>query len=150
MRRIICVGNRLVAEDDAGPRVYERLAEMALPPGVEVIDGGLAGLDLLRLVEGAEQVVFVDAVHGFAGPGGVRVLEAEEVAATAGSGFDHGVGLAYLLRVLPRICAGPVPRVCLVGIEGRAGSESVEAAAALALQMVEASSGSPVAMPRRH
>ena len=45
--RIICVGNRLVAADAAGPQVHDRLAGRPLPPGVELVDGGLQGLDLL-------------------------------------------------------------------------------------------------------
>jgi Ni,Fe-hydrogenase maturation factor len=39
-KRIICIGNRHVAGDAAGPQVYERLRERALPPGVELVDGG--------------------------------------------------------------------------------------------------------------
>ena len=47
MKRIICVGNRHSAADAAGPLVYERLARMERPLDIEVIDGALAGLDLL-------------------------------------------------------------------------------------------------------
>ena len=142
MRRVICLGNRLVPGDDAGPRVYDRLAGVPLPPGVEVIDGGLAGLNLLRLVEGAEQVIFVDAVQGSCAAGGVEMLDAEQVASTAEVGFDHRAGLAYLLRVLPRVCAGPLPRVGIVGIgtpiDGGVDDGPIKAAATLALQLVGA------------
>jgi hydrogenase maturation protease len=133
-RRIICVGNRYVPEDAAGPQVYERLRGRALPPGVELVDGGLGGLDLLSLVEDAEQVVFVDAIAGDAPDGTVVVLDADEAAATAGPRYDHAAGLAYLLRALPAVCAGRVPRVQVVGL---AGPNGVDRAAALALQLVE-------------
>lgn len=144
MKRIICIGNRYVQEDAAGPRVYDRLRARTLPPGVEVVDGGLAGLNLLRFVDGAEHVVFVDAVCGFAPPGGLVVLEGDEVAALAGERYDHGAGLPYLLRMLPAACAGRVPRVQLVGVEAPASEPLIDGAAALALRALE---GAPGARP---
>src|SRR5512136_192553 len=120
MRRIICIGNRYVAEDAAGPAVYDYLRRLQLPAGLELIDGGLAGLDLLRYLEGAEMVVFVDSVSG-AQRGDLNtalILAEEEVAALASSRYDHSAGLAYLLRILPQVCEGALPQVRLVGIEG--------------------------------
>ena len=78
MRRIVCIGNRYfgVGFDDVGPRVYDALANR-LPQGVEVIDGGLAGLGLLRWFDAAGCLVFVDTVSGFGPAGSVHVLEAE-------------------------------------------------------------------------
>jgi hydrogenase maturation protease len=135
MRRIIGVGNRLVAGDAAGPAVCDRLLAGALPPGVEVLDGGLAGLDLLRWIEGCERVVFIDGVCGFAAPGEVVVLERAQAAAAAPGGYDHAAGLAYLLQVLPAVCEGAVPEVRVVGLEGSGGEAQIERAAALALAL---------------
>ncbi len=139
MRRIICIGNRYVAEDAAGPAVYDYLRGLALPADLELIDGGLAGLDLLRYIEGAEQVVFVDSIAGHGEPGSVLVLPQNEVAALAGSRYDHAAGLPYLLRVLPDVCEGTPPAVQLVGVAGPADETAIQAAAALALQIVGAS-----------
>ncbi len=136
MRRIICIGNRYVVEDAAGPAVYDYLRQLQLPAGVELIDGGLAGLDLLRYVEGAEQVVFVDSMSGNCCSPRVHVLAGEEVARLAGSRYDHSAGLAYLLRVLPALCGRSVPQVRLVGIEGLPDQETIHAAAALALEII--------------
>ena len=129
MKRIICVGNRYAPSDAAGPRVYDRLAVMALPCDVEVVDGGVAGLNLLHLAEGVERVVFVDAVEGFGRPGEVVVVSATDAAAGSGARYDHSAGLGYLLRVLPAVCDGPPPDVLLVGIEGPAGDDTIAAAA---------------------
>lgn len=136
MKRIICVGNRYEPADAAGPRVFDRLRSRELPTGLEVIDGGLAGLDLLRFFEGADHVVLVDGVCGFAAPGDLVVLEAEEVAALAADRYDHAAGLPYLLRALPAVCAGRPPRVQVVGIEAPATERAVDAAARLALRTV--------------
>ncbi|MBI3976747.1 MAG: hydrogenase maturation protease [Chloroflexi bacterium] len=136
MKRIICVGNRFIPADAAGPRVYDALVRRELPDGVQVVDGGLAGLDLLRFVEGVERVVFVDRVVGFGRPGEVVVLDAVEAAVAGGTRYDHAAGLTYLLRALPVVCEGALPDVLLVGIEGEPDEAAIAAAAALSLQVV--------------
>ena len=135
MKRIVCVGNRYHPEDVAGPRVYDYLRTIAWPPDVEVIDGGVAGLDLLRFVESAERVVFVDALAGPSAVERVVVLTADEVAANAPDAYDHAAGLPYLLRVLRRLSDDPVPEVFLVGIEGRPGRATIAAAGDLSLSL---------------
>jgi hydrogenase maturation protease len=135
-KRIVCVGNRYRPEDDAGPRVYDRLAQEPVPAGVEVIDGGIAGLDLLRWLEGTEHVVFVDAVSGFAEPGGVVVLTPEEAAANAGNRYGHEAGLGFLLRAFPRVHEGTLPRVTVVGLETPADDRSVARATRASLSLL--------------
>lgn len=137
MKRIICIGNCYTPEDAAGPKVYDRLLQHTLPHDIEVIDGGLAGLNLLRFMDGAERVVFVDNVSGFGQPNEIIVLEAEDVATFAGNGYDHSSGLAYLLRVLPEVCEGSVPQILLMGIEVGQDDGTIDKAASLALKIAE-------------
>ena len=124
-RRIICVGNRQVPGDDLGPNVHDLLAGGPLPDGIELIDGGLHGLDLLRAVEGAGRAVFVDALDGFGDPGTVLTLDRHQVAALADGPWGHHAGLPYLFHLLPQVCDGVVPEVLLVGAELPAGHEVV-------------------------
>ena len=131
--RIVCVGNRQVPGDDLGPRVHDLLAGGPLPDGIELIDGGLHGLDLLAVVEGAGRAVFVDALEGFAAPGTVLTLPRHQVAAAADGPWGHHAGLPYLFHLLPRVCDGAIPEVILVGAELPAGGEAVAAVAARAL-----------------
>lgn len=135
MRRIICVGNRYTAEDAAGPLVYDRLARTELPPGIELIDGALAGLDLLRFVEQAERVVFVDAVRTDGSPGRIIVLAADELEDNISESYDHAAGLPYLLRALWCAFDDPLPEIWVVGIEGLPHSEMIENAADLCLSI---------------
>lgn len=134
MKRIICVGNRYAPEDRAGPEAYDRLSKRVLPPEVEIIDGGLAGLDLLRFLEGAERVIFVDSVSGFALPNQTVILAPEDVAPSASERHDHSSGLAYLLRILPEVWEGDLPQIILIGVEGHADDETIDEAANLALK----------------
>ncbi|MCP4600321.1 MAG: hydrogenase maturation protease [Proteobacteria bacterium] len=134
-RRIICIGNRCIASDSAGPLTYDQIASQPLPADVEVIDGGLAGLDLLRFVEGAERVVFVDAVADSECSGGVVVLDVDEVTSNADPAFGHIAGLGYLLRVAPSVLDCEMPEVFLVGIEGVPDQVTIELAAHASLSL---------------
>lgn len=127
MATIICLGNRFVPDDDAGCRVFDYLKDAA-PDGLEIIDGGLCGLDLLRMVEGRRRVVFVDTVAGMAKPGDIVVMDREQVAAYAGS-YGHSAGLPYLMSLLPEVCAEPLPEITLVGVEGIADGSAIRALA---------------------
>lgn len=133
--RIICIGNRYCAADCAGALVHDRLAERDLPAGTEVIDGGLAGLGLLGLVEDADRVIFVDQVVGFAEPPGVVVLGPGAISESGATKYGHSGGLAYLLSVLPVVCTTLLPEIAIVGIEGQPDAGALDRAADLALEL---------------
>lgn len=133
--RIICIGNRHVCGDDFGPRVYDDLTAQPSPLSVDLVDGGLAGLDLLRYLEDSRRVLFVDTVAGFGAPGEIVVLSGAEVADQCAGGFDHTAGLPYLLRVMPQVLDSPPPTVTVIGHEGEANAQAVRFAAQLALRL---------------
>jgi len=133
--RIICVGNRYVPGDDVGPRVYDCLLRRDLPVHVCAVDGGLMGLDLLRFVEGAQRVVFVDALPGFAPPGRTVVLRHRAALEERPAAYGHDGGLACLLRMLPAVCTGELPEIVLVGSEPPADADLIEQLADLSLRI---------------
>lgn len=133
---IICIGNRFVQEDAAGPAVLAILDKMEqLPPQIELIEGGLAGLNLLPLLEQGGRVVFIDSVSGFTRPGEIVLLDSREITSTLdGYHFDHEAGLAYLLTVLPKVCDGELPEeIVLVGLEGECSAATIKRAAGLSV-----------------
>jgi hydrogenase maturation protease len=134
-RRIVCVGNRYVPDDDVGARVHELLAGAALPAGVELVDGGLGGLDLLRFVEDAERVVFVDALRGHGATGRILLLEGAELLGGGEPRYGHSGGLDYLVGLLPALCGAALPQLVLIGFEGRADDSTVSAMAEMALRL---------------
>ena len=115
--------------------VYDQLVSDGLPRDIEVIDGGLAGLNLLRFMHGADRVVFIDAVNGFRPFGGVIVLDAEDASRHADTIFGHSAGIAYCLRVLPEIHDGKLPEIFVVGIEGTTDPEKILKAAKMSLKI---------------
>lgn len=143
MNRIICIGNRFLDHDAAGPKVFDALSRERLPEGVDIVDGGTAGLNLLGLVDGVERVVFVDAVNGFLPHGGVTVMKPHEVPPPAAV-YDHGAGLPYLLSVIPQTCDRAPGSIFLVGIEGAADAGVIAEAAAASLRLA-CSAGAAVA-----
>jgi len=136
MERIICIGNRYVDEDSAGPRVFDELRRRRLPEGVELVDGGLAGLDLLRWVEGCERVVFVDTVSGFGAPGDVLLIDAPDQAFEQPAHLDHDAGFEYLLAMAPLVVDGPAFEMVMVGLEPPTSKASVRRAAEMSLLAV--------------
>lgn len=135
---IICIGNRFVASDAAGLQVFDRLCDMQpLPEDIELIEGGLAGLNLLPLLERGGRVVFVDAVKGFAATGEIILLEQQQILSTDSQPhFDHGAGLPYLLAVLPRVCDGDLPEeIVLLGLEGACSQQTIERAARMSIRV---------------
>lgn len=83
---IICVGNRLMLDDGAGPAVYDELRERyRFPDNVTLIDAGCMTMDLLSVVKEHDYLIAVDAVDGTGEePGTVFRFAPEDIA-------DHGV-----------------------------------------------------------
>ncbi len=117
--------------------VFDRLQKLVLPACVDVIEGGLAGLNLLPLLEQGGRVVFVDGVSGFAGEGTLVVLEKKAVIQSLSSAhYGHGAGLPYLLSVLPRVCDGQIAEeIVLLGLEGALSDHMIDRAAELAVSI---------------
>ena len=137
IRRIICVGNRFVSGDDTGPRVFDFLSKFRLPDGVEVIDGGLAGLNLLSLVESSEKVVFVDSLSGFCEHGKVAELERDALLnGIHAINYGHSGGINYLFRALPFVCEGKLPDIFVVGSEGIADNKTIKSIAEKSLEII--------------
>jgi hydrogenase maturation protease len=133
-RRIICIGNRYLARDAVGYQVYQALTRAGTIPGVELIFGGLAGLDLLPWLERVERVVFVDRVTGIDSDDPVVVLDAAAVADLAPESYGHAAGLPYLLRVLPAVHSGEPPPIRVVGVT-RTDPVAIDEAARRALAL---------------
>jgi hydrogenase maturation protease len=73
---VIGLGSPLMADDGAGLVALEQLRDgWSLPDGVELVDGGTWGMNLLPMIEGAERVIFLDAIHGGESPGTVIEIE---------------------------------------------------------------------------
>lgn len=115
---VIGIGNLLLSDEGVGIHAIRALRErFSLPEGLELVDGGTMGLDLLPYVEGRKKLLIVDAVNLGEAPGTIRVLEGDSVRRFLDTKFSvHQIGLpdmlfaAELKGILP-------PEVCIVGIQ---------------------------------
>lgn len=98
---VLGIGNAVMSDDAFGVRVATELQRrFSFPPGVEIVDGGTLGLDLLPRFEGVERLLIIDALDMDAAPGAVFRLVGDEVPrAFAGKLSVHQMGVQDLLAV---------------------------------------------------
>jgi hydrogenase maturation protease len=112
------IGNVFLGDDGFGVALAARLARRELPPGVEVVDYGIRGMDLAyALQDGWDAVVLLDAVPRGRAPGTLYVIEPEPGDDDPiGSPDAHGMDPVRVLA-LARALGGPLPRVLVLGCE---------------------------------
>jgi hydrogenase maturation protease len=121
------IGNILLSDDGVGVHVINRLKkDYDFPQGIELIDGGTKGLDLLPLFENRDRVLIVDAANFKKKPGTIDTVEGEKIPAFLSSKLSvHQIGLpdmlfaAKLMEIMP-------PEICLVGIQPKSMETSAE------------------------
>jgi len=115
---VIGLGNPLRGDDGVGPRVVAELRRRGLPEGVEAVDGGTGGLDLLRVLEGWDRAVVVDAADVAREPGQfVRFTPDEARLMESPDRFSfHHAGLAEVLA-LARALERPLPPLVVFGVQ---------------------------------
>ena len=77
-RRVVVIGlgNPLMGDDGLGLAVLDELRTgYALPPQVELVDGGTWGINLLPVIEDADELILIDAIDVGQAPGTFLRLE---------------------------------------------------------------------------
>lgn len=138
---IMGIGNILLRDEGIGVRVVEAMRDVVLPEGVELLDAGTAGADLLDLVADRAKVIVIDAIDADAQPGTVLRLKAEDLAPDEGAPISlHQLGLAQSLAMADQL--GCAPReVVVFGIQPKTietGLELTETVAAAIPSVIEA------------
>lgn len=119
-RRVVVlgIGNTILSDEGVGVHAALALADRYdLPEGVEVIDGGTAGMELLEPLADADLVVVLDAVRARRPAGSLVCLTGREVPVFFRSKLSpHQVSICDVLASLE--FAGAAPRdLVLVGVE---------------------------------
>ena len=116
---VLGIGNLLWADEGFGVRCVEHVAaNWALPPTVQLLDGGTQGLYLLPFLEQADALIVFDAVDYGLPPGTMKIVEDDEVPAFMGAkkmslhqtGFQDVIATAQLLGQCPE-------RLLLIGVQ---------------------------------
>lgn len=114
------IGNIFLGDDAFGSEVARRLLSLPYPPGVEVIDFGIRGLDLMyALNDGYTAAILIDAVPRGESPGTLFLLEPQiDTDDTEGSPMlePHAMDPLKVLRAARSM--GALPReLFIVGCE---------------------------------
>lgn len=120
MKKIIVlgVGNLLLTDEGIGVRAVEQFErQYHLPPGVEVIDGGTAGMEMLEALENLDHLIIVDCARFNKPPATVFVLRGEEVPSFFKIKISpHQLGISDVLGSL--LFVGRAPKgLSLIGIQ---------------------------------
>ena len=107
------IGNVFLGDDGFGVAVAERLAQRALPDGVDVVDFGIRGMDLAyALADGYDAALMIDAAPHGQPPGTLELIE-PELEPDAAVGFEaHGMDPVAVLHFARQF--GTLPRRTLV------------------------------------
>ncbi len=110
------IGNLLLRDEGVGVHVARALEELPLPEGVEVVEGGTLGFDLLGYFEGVEKLVVVDALKGGGEPGSIYKVRPEQLKASKDRPLSlHQVGFLEVWETAKLL--GFEPEVVIIGIE---------------------------------
>ncbi len=115
---ILGVGNLLLSDEAVGVRIVEALGrEYRFAPGIELLDGGTAGMELLEAMASRDHIILTDAVRSGNPPGTVVTLQGDEIPTLFGRKISpHQLGLADVLSALHMTGESP-RRLTLIGIE---------------------------------
>lgn len=133
---VLGVRNILLSDEGVGVRVVEALVEhFDLPEGVEVVDGGTSGVDMLDMIGGRDQLILVDAVRSAGGPGCIVRLSGDEVPAFFRTKISpHQLGISDVLAAL-RFLEKEPKGITLIGIEPLDLRTALELSPAIAAKM---------------
>lgn len=76
---VLGIGNDLLKDEGIGVHVVREMKEIGLPKEVKLVEGGVAGIDLLEDIMEAEKLIIVDAMDASDQPGSVFCFKPHEV-----------------------------------------------------------------------
>lgn len=77
---VLGLGNPIMGDDGLGLAALARLKEgWELPPSLELVDGGTWGMNLLPMIEDADELLLLDAIRSGAAPGTVHEMSRGEL-----------------------------------------------------------------------
>jgi len=96
---VLGIGNVLLTDEGVGVRTLKELERrFSFPANVELLDGGTAGIELLRHIRNRDCLIIIDAMKSGQVPGTIVRVAGEEVPAAFRTRISpHQLGLSDLL-----------------------------------------------------
>ncbi|MBW2467169.1 MAG: HyaD/HybD family hydrogenase maturation endopeptidase [Deltaproteobacteria bacterium] len=115
---VLGVGNVLLTDEGVGVRALKELERrFSFSDDVELLDGGTSGIELLRHIQGRDNLIIIDCMTFDQPPGTVYKVENEDVPAAFRTRISpHQLGLSDLLAAL-MLTDGLPENLVLFGVE---------------------------------
>jgi len=115
---VLGVGNLLLMDEGLGVRALETIEQrFEIPAGVELMDGGTSGMELLGYIQGRDALIILDAVTCNKLPGTIVRMEGDQVPALFRKKISpHQLGLSDLIAAA-RLTDSLPGKVVLFGVE---------------------------------
>ncbi len=115
---VLGIGNVLLTDEGIGVRALNELERRyTFPENVELLDGGTAGIELLRHIRNRDYLIIIDAMKFNQEPGTVSRVEGLDVPAAFRTRISpHQLGLSDLLAAAMLTDELP-PNLVLFGVE---------------------------------
>jgi hydrogenase maturation protease len=114
---VLGIGNILLRDEGVGVRVVEALRLMSVPAGVELVDGGTGGADLVEVLADRRHVIVVDAMAADDPPGTIRRMTPDDLLPQQDVPLSlHQLGLLESLAIARRLGCAP-GEVIVFGIQ---------------------------------
>lgn len=129
---IICAGHALMGDDGAGIAVYDTLDAMELPYGIDAVEIGTGGMQLLHVLPVFDAAVIVDAVDFGGQPGDARIFTPAQARSlkSLGNISTHECDLLELLGISRQMGECP-DDIMILGIQPQSMEPSQELSAAV-------------------
>ncbi|MBU1344644.1 MAG: hydrogenase maturation protease [Proteobacteria bacterium] len=116
--RVICCGNPFRGDDAVGLEVFKHLEKEFFSDRVEIIEGGILGINLLPLFHGCSTLIFVDSVLMDETPGHIQWFTLAEILETAPARISsHEINPSQLMTLWHQLNPEAVlPDILLLGI----------------------------------
>ncbi len=114
---LLGLGSLLMQDEGVGIHAVRYIQENYETSGLEIIDGGTGGMDLLPFIENRDRLLVVDAANFGQEPGYIGVRRDEEIPALFGVKASlHHLGLADVLAAAQLMDIAP-KEICLIGMQ---------------------------------
>jgi hydrogenase maturation protease len=129
---VLGIGNILLRDEGVGVRVIEAMRHLPLPEGIELLDGGTSGADLVDAVADRTKVIVIDAVRTDRKPGTILRFSADDLVREAeGTLSLHEFGLLETLTAARLLACAP-KQVVIFGIQPKEIGTGLELSAEVA------------------
>ena len=119
--RVLGCGSLLMGNDGIGLKVIETLqkTELKNSAGIDIVDAGVCGLDLLNIFDGARKIILVDAILADSPVGSVHRIEGKDLIKKDTEPCNlvsvHDLTITDVLRIGNEIQL--LPEIIVIGIE---------------------------------